>query len=188
MTRVRRSGLAFLCLVSAVLVVLIFGTGVLRPEARAQDRPAGKKRDKVASIQSFNYPKTFIRHRDGRGFATEIESDLDRKDASWHLSEGLADRAHVSFRSVNYPRQYLRHQEGRLKLHDFEDAELFRNDATYKIVKGLADRDWVSFESQNYPGCYIRHKNGELWVEENDGTELFAKDATFRIGRPHYRP
>jgi hypothetical protein len=173
----------FAAFVLTLLAALVFESSGARQEARAQ----GKK-EQLASLQSFNYPKTYIRHRDGLGYITEISSELDRKDASWHLTHGLEGRDHVSFRSANYPKQYLRHQEGRIKLHEFEDVELFRKDATFKRVNGLAKGGWVSFESVNYPDHFIRHKDGELWVEKNDGSELFAMDATFRIVEPFWRP
>jgi hypothetical protein len=174
---------AVLAVVLAGLATLAFGSNPVLQVARAQ----GKK-EHIASLQSLNFPKAYIRHRDGLGFVTEISTELDRKDASWHLTHGLADRDHVSLRSVNFPKAYLRHQDGRLKLHDLEDAELFRKDATFKRINGLAKGGWTSFESVNFPDHFIRHKDGELWVEKNDGTELFAKDATFRIVEPFYKP
>jgi hypothetical protein len=184
MKRSKAARVAAVALVCAGLAAFVFGSSLVVQEVRAQ----GKKKEHLASLQSFNYPKTYIRHRDNLGFISEISSELDRKDSSWYFTPGLADRAHVSFRSVNYPKAFLRHQEGRVKLHEFEDAELFRQDATFKRINGLAKGGWVSFESVNFPDHFIRHKDGELWVEKNDGTELFAKDATFRIVDPFYRP
>jgi ubiquitin-protein ligase len=143
-----------------------------------------KQDEKLLSLESLNSPKTYVRSRDGLGFITEISTELDRKDASWVVCPGLAGGDTVSFRSVNDPKQYLRHQDGRIKLHDFEDADLFKQDASFKQVNGLGKGGWVSFESVNYPGCFLRHKDEELWAERNDGSELFAKDATFRIVEP----
>ena len=183
MKRAKVGRVTVLAVVSAGFATLTFGLNPVLREVRAHG-----EREDLASLQSFNFPKSYIRHRNGLGYITEIRSELDRKDASWHLTHGLANRDHVSFRSVNFPNAFLRHQEGRLKLHDFEDADLFRKDATFKRVNGLAEAGWVSFESVNYPDCFIRHKYGELWVEKNDGTELFVKDATFRIVEPFYRP
>jgi hypothetical protein len=165
------------------LTALGIGSGLALQEVQAQER-----RERLGSLQSFNYPNTYIRHRDGLGFASEIHSRLDRKDASWYLVPGLAGDDTVSFRSVNYPNAFLRHQDGRLKLNDYEDSDLFRNDASFKRVNGLARGGWMSFESVNYPDYFIRHRNGELWVERNNGSELFAKDATFRILDPFFRP
>jgi hypothetical protein len=169
--------LKFVVGVAAVVGAALLATGPnVAPEAHAQDA-----KTKVISLQSYNYPKTYVRHRDFLGETTEINSELDRKDASFYLMPGLADGNLVSFRSLNNPKHYLRHQEGRLKLHELEDADLFRKDATFRRVDGLANKTWYSFESLNFPGHYIRHKNAELWVEKNDGTELFREDATFFI-------
>jgi hypothetical protein len=181
MTREKVRAVAILAGISVALTTLVIGYGPGLQEAQAQEN-----RERLVSFQSFNYPKTYLRHRDGLGFATEIRSELDRKDASWYLCPGLAGDGTVSFRSVNYPTQYLRHQDGRVKLNDFEDTDLFRSDASFKRVNGLARGGWESFESVNYPDCFLRHKNGELWVEKNDGSELFARDATFRGDRPFF--
>jgi hypothetical protein len=183
MIQAKVRAVVFLVCVWGALIVLAMGSSPALQEAQAQDTKA-----RLGSLRSLNYPKTYIRHRDGLGFITEISSELDRKDASWHIGHGLAGHNTVSFRSVNHPRQYLRHQEGRLKLQGFEDNDLFREDASFKRVNGLGKGGWTSFESLNFPNHFIRHKDGELWVEKNDGSELFAKDATFRIVEPFYKP
>ncbi len=139
------------------------------------------------SIQSYNYPDYYIRHRNSLGEITTIVSTLDKKDATFKLVPGLADSRYVSFESVNYPGYYLRHQNSQIKLHKKTDDELFKKDSTFKIVPGLADSNWVSFESYNYPDYFIRHKNGYLYIEKGD-TDLFRKDTTFRLVTPEYQP
>jgi hypothetical protein len=138
MTRAKARAVAVLVCISVGVTALVSGPSPALLEVRAQD-----KKERLGSLQSFNYPKAYIRHRDGLGFATEISSELDRKDASWHVCPGLAGDNTVSFRSVNYPKQYLRHEEGRVKLHDFDDADLFKKDASFKRVNGLAKGGWV---------------------------------------------
>jgi hypothetical protein len=115
------------------------------------------------SIQSYNYPDYFIRHRNSLGEITKIVSALDKKDASFRVVPGLADSRYVSLESVNYPGYYLRHQNYRIKLHKKTDDELFKKDSTFKMVPGLADSSWVSFESYNYPGYFVRHRNYHLY-------------------------
>jgi WD40 repeat protein len=176
MTKVKARALAILVCVSVGIPFLVLGASATLQQARAQE-----KKEQLRSLQSYNFPKAFIRHRDGLGFATEISSELDRKQASWYVCPGLAGGDTISFRSLDFPNQYLRHQDGRLKLHDFQDADLFKKDASYKRVNGLAKDGGTSFESVNFPDCFIRHKAGEIWVEKNNGTEAFAKDATFRL-------
>jgi hypothetical protein len=134
----------------------------------------------IVRLQSLNYPGLFIRHRNFLGELTRIATDLDRKDASFRLVPGLADRNLVSFESVNYPGYYLRHQGFRIKLMRGPGDDLFRKDATFRRVPGLANGSMVSFESLNYPGYYIRHRDFHLYLERGN-TELFRKDATFRF-------
>lgn len=176
---IKAKALAILVCVSVGIPFLVLGSSATLQEARAEE-----KKEQLRSVQSYNFPKAFIRHKDGLGFATEISSELERKQASWYVCPGLAGGDTISFRSLDFPNQYLRHPDGRLKLHDFEDADLFKKDASYKRFNGLAKDGWTSFESVNFPDCFIRHKAGEIWVEKNNGTEVFAKDATFRLVDP----
>ncbi len=131
------------------------------------------------SLQSFNYRDQYIRHRDGLGVSSLVQTDLDKKDSTFKIVAGLADTTHVSFESWNYPGYFLRHEGSRLKLHKKTNDTLFSQDATFKRRPGLADSTWSSFEAYNYPGHYIRHTNSELWLQT--GTDaLFRQDATWK--------
>lgn len=142
----------------------------------------------VGSLQSYNYPDHFIRHRSFLGELTRISTDLDKKDASFKVVPGLAGGSSVSFESVNYPGYFLRHQNFRIKLHQFSNDDLFRKDTSFMIRPGLANGSWSSLESVNYPGHYIRHKNFHLYLEKGSD-DLFRKDATFRVpGVGGYNP
>ncbi|KAJ3423537.1 alpha-l-arabinofuranosidase b [Anaeramoeba flamelloides] len=135
------------------------------------------------SLQSFNYPRHFIRHRNYMGEITEISSELDKKDSSFKIVEGLFGENTVSFESKNFPGYYLIHSNFRMrieKLSNEKEPEFFKKDCSFKIVSGLADESFKSFESINYPGYYIRHKNFHLYLEQNT-EELFKKDCTFKI-------
>jgi hypothetical protein len=134
-----------------------------------------------SSLQSVNYPDRYARHKGFLGYIDPIQSDLDRRDASFVLVPGLADKACFSFRSVNYPDHYLRHQNFEMKLHKPDGSDLYRKDATFRIVPGLYGEGGFSFESVNYPGHYLRHQNFRLFIHRIDGSELFRKDATFMI-------
>lgn len=133
------------------------------------------------SFRSVNYPDRYIRHKDFLGYLDPVGSDLERKDASFVLTPGLADSNCFSFRSVNYPDHYLRHQNFELKLHRAEGSDLYKKDATFKLVPGMFGEGGVTFESVNYPGHFLRHRNFRLYIERADGSELFRKDATFRL-------
>lgn len=135
----------------------------------------------ASSFQSINYPDRYIRHKGFIGYIDPIQSDLDRRDASFVLVPGLADKRYFSFRSVNYPELYLRHQNFELKLHKPDGSDLYKNDATFKIVPGLYGEGGFAFESVNFPDYYIRHQNFRLYIHRFDGSELFRKDATFML-------
>lgn len=139
----------------------------------------------LVSLRSFNAPSRYIRHRDLLGEVTTIETDLDRKDATFRMVPGLADPSLVSFESINFPGYYLRHQDWRLKLNKFEDTNLFKTDATFRRVPGLADKGAVSFEDYGR-GRYIRHRDWHLYVEPND-SERARQDATFVITDPLWK-
>lgn len=137
-----------------------------------------------SSFQSVNYPNMYIRHKSGEVYIEPIQSELDRKDASFVLVPGLYNEVYFSFRSVNYPKLFLRHQNGRIKLHQPNGSNLFWKDATFKIVPGLYGSGGFSFESINYSGYYIRYSDFKLYIghiAQSDDSELFKQDATFSI-------
>jgi hypothetical protein len=135
------------------------------------------------SLQSYNYSNYFIRHRDFLGEITTISSTLDREDATFRITPGLASGSCVSFESLNHPSYYLRHQEFRIKLHTSDGTQLFREDATFCQRPGLDDSAWASFESYNYRGYYLRHLDFHLYIERGSG-DLYRADTTFRIVAP----
>jgi hypothetical protein len=135
------------------------------------------------SLQSYNFPDFYIRHRNFLGEISTISSTLDKQDATFKIVTGLADSNCISFQSQNNPGAYLRHQEFRIKLATLENSQLFKADATFCQRPGLADSTLASFESYNSPGRYLRHRDSNLYIEK-DESELFRKDATFRIVNP----
>ena len=165
------------------LLVTMF-VGCKPEDEKAESKPVQTKSNTV-SLQSYNNPDQFIRHRDFLGEVTTISSDLDKKDATFKIVSGLADSKYISFESVNYPKYYLRHESFRINLHEYSGDELFKKDATFKKVAGLAESSWSSFESYNYPGYYIRQKDYQLYIEEGSD-DLFQKDATFKIVSPKW--
>jgi len=143
----------------------------------------------VVSFRSYNFGDRYIRHRNFLGYLEPINDELGRKDATYKLVPGLANRNCTSFESVNFPGHFLRHENFQLKLARRINQRLFSEDATFCIKSALFGNDassW-SFESLNFPGHYIRHRNFELWIDPSDGSDLFRKDATFGITNPLYR-
>lgn len=163
------------------------------------------------TIQSYNFPDRYIRHRNYLGELTTVKSNLDTLDSTFKVVKGLAGRGTVSFESKNYPGYYLRHHNFRIKLHKLDGSDLFRQDASFIRKTGLAiglwnvpiDESLTSYESVNYPGFYIRHRadnNAEeaskvfhLYIEKyvrsdsidpshpKDAEARFRRDCTFKL-------
>ena len=88
-----------------------------------------------------NYPSKYIRHQGFEGKITDINSELDRKDATFKIVPALDGRkGYVSLESVNYPGHYLRHQGFMLKLHKSDGSDLLNKDASFKPVSGLVGK------------------------------------------------
>lgn len=150
------------------------------------------------SVQSFNFPDHYLRHRDFVGRLTTAESVLDKADATFFTVNNATHPRPgegVQFRALNWPRFYLRHQDFEVKLHEeplygvdpgrppsyqTPETELFWADVTFRVVPGQADGGWVSFESVNYPGRFLRHSNFLLRVDPAPD-DLAREDATFRF-------
>lgn len=141
----------------------------------------------VVSLSSANFPSKYIRHKHLFGELEQIgDSDLDKKDASFKLVPGLADKNCNSFESVNFPAYYLAHEQFRIKLKPIESAQGFRQDATFCKRPGLWGEKMASWESYNASGRYLRHRDFHLWVEAGSD-ELFKKDATFHLEDPLWK-
>ena len=156
------------------------------------------------SLQSTNFPDRFIRHQNFLGELSQIQSDLDRQDATFWISDGAKFGSMVMLRSSNFPLHVLRHQDFRLKLHEYNpplipppelgsprsetpEEQLLREDASFFLVAGLADSASVSFQSFNFPDRFIRHRDFHLFVESAD-SDLARRDATFILTEPFAPP
>ncbi|MBB5867177.1 hypothetical protein F4553_000556 [Allocatelliglobosispora scoriae] len=133
------------------------------------------------SLQSFNFSDRFVRHMGQLGELTPITSDLDRRDATFRLIDGLSDSRFVTFAASNLANHVLRQQGTRLRLDDKAAADsTFRADATFILTPGLADATAVSLRSVSQPDRFVRHRQFHLYVEQvvGDGDLM---DATFTI-------
>jgi hypothetical protein len=156
------------------------------------------------SLQSTNFPDRFIRHQNFLGEISQIQSDLDRQDATFLIRDGARFGDVVMLRSTNFPLHVFRHQDFRLKTHEFNpglipppelgsprpetpEERLLREDASFFLVPGLADSNLVSFRSFNFPDRFIRHRDFHLFVESAD-SDLARRDATFRLREPFAVP
>ena len=132
------------------------------------------------SLQSFNYPDHFVRHRNFQGELTPLFSPQDRADATFRIVPGLATPSKVSFESVNFPGHYLINLRGKVVLRRYENDPKFIAAATFAQHPGMADPTWVSFEAHNAPGAFLRHRGNNLRVEPQ-GPPPYYQDCTFRI-------
>lgn len=107
------------------------------PEADAQFRMVPGLADGSAgyvSFESVNYPGQYLRHS---FFELVLAADdgtaLFDKDATFKMTEGLADEWCTSFQSYNFPDQHLRHSGFELQLDPINDAG-GRADGTFCIT------------------------------------------------------
>lgn len=142
--------------------------------------PAEKPAAGVGTLQSFNYPDHYIRHKDYLGEITPIKSTQDKRDSEFRIVPGLADSRYISFESVNHPGYYFRHSGFRIRLQKSDGSAQFKKDATFKKVAGRANASWNSFEALSQPSFYIRHSHFHLYID-NAGDALSKKDSTFKI-------
>lgn len=131
------------------------------------------------ALQSFNFPDHFVRHSNFLFELTPVVSDLDRRDATFHLVPGVTDGRFVSLRSDNFGDHTLRHQGFRVRL---DGSVQPADDATFIMTPGLADESAVSFRSVNFPDRFLRHREFHLFLEPI-ASSLDRQDATFRIVR-----
>jgi hypothetical protein len=86
------------------------------------------------SFESVNHPGHYLRHSFFEMvLARDDGTALFDKDATFKMTEGLADEWCTSFQSYNFPAQHLRHSGFELQLDPIEDAG-DRADATFCIT------------------------------------------------------
>ena len=148
------------------------------------------------SFESVGQPGSFIRHKSRRLQLSTIDSNTDRNDASFIMSDLSGGGAEVYVEEVwkqllnttllveskAVPGHYWSWQEnssgskGRLEV----EGHVFR------MIPGLWGVETVSFESTTLPGYYLRGRENIMWVEAgNLGSEAFRKECSFnaRDGR-----
>ncbi|MET9212549.1 MULTISPECIES: AbfB domain-containing protein [unclassified Nocardia] len=135
-------------------------------------------------LQSFNFPKFFVRHQNFEGELMELNSPGFADDFAWEeefLRKDGDGFSIVRFRSKNFPDKFLRHSDFRIVLTADDGSQLFRNDSSFRRRNGLSgdpEQGWRSYESVNFPGRFIRHRNFHVFVD--DKAPKLAADATFK--------
>ncbi|MFJ4841029.1 family 43 glycosylhydrolase [Streptomyces sp. NPDC088746] len=97
-------------------------------EWKAVPGPAGPS---AVSLESVNFPGSFLRQRDGEVWIDTRTDDAGfRADATWRRVPGLSDRSLVSFESYSAPGHYLRHRDALLYAEHVTTAD--RAEATFR--------------------------------------------------------
>jgi hypothetical protein len=175
----------FIMVFGLIVAIVLGASGVQAGDA---PRNPGAPQSSFHSFQSLNYPDRYMAHQEFLGVLIEVHSDQDKKDSTFKLIEGLADRRAVTFESVNFPGFYLRHRSFRIHLEHSDGTDTFKEDATFWLEAGNAnplEPGAASFRSFNYPGRFIRHTNFQLWLQEGDDRQ-FKEDSTFKIVPPNW--
>ncbi|WP_435855233.1 AbfB domain-containing protein [Streptomyces malaysiensis] len=130
-------------------------------------------------VTTPGYTDRYIRHYDGLGFTEVVDAasgDLLKKDATWTVRQGLANKLCYSFESRNYPGEYLRHREFRVRREAGDNSTVYKEDATWCPVQGSGG---VRMSAANFPGQYLRHINAELWLAQSGGGHAWDNPASF---------
>jgi hypothetical protein len=161
----------------ARLLLFVAFCAALLPAAGAQD---GREH----SIRAYAPANRYIRHANSLGFVSEINVELDSRDARFKTVAGLAKADCVSFLSTNIPNHYLRHSNFRIILSPFSNDALFRQDATFCREWGLrrvGNEQSETFRSFNFRDRVIHQRNFELWLDVVEDSPRFRSDASFFI-------
>ncbi|TXS20338.1 hypothetical protein EAO68_00205 [Streptomyces sp. wa22] len=85
----------------------------------------------AVSLESVNFPGTFLRQRDGEVWIDQRTDDAGfRADATWRRVPGLSDRSLVSFEFFGSPGLHLRHRDALLYVEEVTAAD--RPEATFR--------------------------------------------------------
>lgn len=88
------------------------------------------------SLESRNFPNSFLRHQDWRiRLAPREDNALYRQDATFCMVPGLADKAGVSLESVNAKGHFIRHRNNELWVDRLDGSDLSKKDATFHITQ-----------------------------------------------------
>ncbi|MBP2477505.1 hypothetical protein JOF53_006377 [Crossiella equi] len=95
------------------------------------------------SLESRNFPGSFLRHANGRvRLDANDGGDVFKADATW-CAESRNDRPEVKFRSLNFPDNYLRHINGEVwNAREgggqwYETWQNFEADSSFRVVEPL---------------------------------------------------
>ncbi|MFR0351849.1 AbfB domain-containing protein [Streptomyces sediminimaris] len=155
------------------------GSGSAEPPATPASSP-GRAKPSAAyrSVRSVNYPDRFWHVSGDLVRLDPVASAPARRDATFTLVKGLADRSCYSFATAGG--RYLRHRDFLLRSERDDGSALFEQDATF-CPRTSSYPGAVMLESVNYPGRFLRHRNFQLELDPYQGSDLYRADSSFRI-------
>ena len=88
---------------------------------------------RCASLEWTYTPNYFLRHRGGQLTVERRSSDRRfEREATFCLTNGLADPSGVSFEALSVPNYFIRYRDSALWLDRREGSDLFKVDATFE--------------------------------------------------------
>ncbi len=145
---------------------------------------AGASTGTLRSLQSSNFPATYVANVGGAARLITPASASDRQQSTFRQVAGLAGQG-VSFMSSTASNQYLRHQNFQIWQQTSDGGDIFKRGATFNQRAALSGTcgcnsgTCASYESIDWPGYYLRHQNFTLYLAKPDGGDLFKQDASF---------
>jgi alpha-L-arabinofuranosidase B-like protein/concanavalin A-like lectin/glucanase superfamily protein/alpha-galactosidase-like protein len=139
-------------------------------------------------------PAGYVKHGDTDDLVvtspiTASSPSIDKQDATFVETAGLANSSCVSFEAVNKPGSYLRHANFQLHLQPSDGSALFSQDATFCPRAGNSGQG-TSFESVNFAGRFLRVFDGSVYLAGNGGTNpwdtttSWAEDSSWLVAQP----
>jgi hypothetical protein len=146
------------------------------PHATSSSKP--KPTVTWKSVRSVNYPDRYWHVSGDYVKLDPITSAAARRDATFKLVKGLADKACYSFATADGT--YLRHRDFILRSERNDGSALFKQDATF-CARSSPISGAITLESKNYPGHFLRHENFQLKLTGNHRNYQYRADAAFRL-------
>ena len=148
----------------------------------------------LVSLFSNNLPDFFIVERSGLADIAKIETDTDRRDATFewtgpNLRFGETGQLRRAVAPLGFVLRIATFDDFRMHgkfdagIVDPDVAAEVRADSTFVLERGVIDPNQFSFRSVKFPDRFIRHRDLQLFAEPvNTPDEL--QSATFRIVSP----
>ena len=136
-------------------------------------------------LESVNYRREYLRHRDSKLYKEKGRGKLYYKDSTFKVVMAInGDWRYRSLESVNYPGHYIRHRGSKGYISACPSHHILcRNDASWKVQHGLArgrsGEGAVSLRSYNYAGYFLRHQTSRVKISRHVRTTLYIEDSSW---------